>query len=280
MRILPQHIKNVFFIGEIPVGGGDLKFGGTGFFVAVMGPKSDIPELQTWFVYTVTAKHVIEALKGSAGALRINLADGGTTIRPFSHSDWFFHPDPAVDVAVSPFDLETGFEIHEAVVLPIDQIITFEEVRAGVLAVGDELNAVGLFSKLSGLRKNLPIVRFGHLAMIPDEPVITKSGATDAMLLELTSIGGLSGSPVFFIPPLFHPDRRMMLVGIVHGHYDFRQNEVSQNFDRDRTGLGSDNAGVAVMIPGYRIVEVINSDDLRNMREAIIAREAGQRVGG
>src|SRR5262249_33277136 len=67
---------------------------------------------------------------------------------------------------------------------------------------GDEIATIGLYTSHSGVSKNIPVVRIGHLAMMPDEPVLTQNGVyLKAYLVEVRSIAGLSGSPVFLNVP-------------------------------------------------------------------------------
>jgi len=63
--------------------------------------------------------------------------------------------------------------------------------------VGDEVVTVGLYTSHYGVDKNIPVVRVGNIAALPDEPVLTSSGYVRAYLIETRSIAGLSGSPVF-----------------------------------------------------------------------------------
>ena len=55
---------------------------------------------------------------------------------------------------------------------------------------------------MTGRDRNFPIVRTGHIAMMPDEKIPKVKigdweGNADAYLIESRSIGGWSGSPVF-----------------------------------------------------------------------------------
>jgi hypothetical protein len=57
---------------------------------------------------------------------------------------------------------------------------------------------MGLFKSHYGEQRNIPIIRIGNIAALPEEPVQTHyCGPTDAYLVEVRSIAGLSGSPVF-----------------------------------------------------------------------------------
>src|SRR5260370_1057024 len=59
---------------------------------------------------------------------------------------------------------------------------------------------VGRFVNHEGRQKNSPSVRFGNLAMMPGEPVYHKhseSQGEESFLVDIRTISGYSGSPVF-----------------------------------------------------------------------------------
>ena len=70
-------------------------------------------------------------------------------------------------------------------------------IEAKNLGVGDEVFIAGLFTRAIGQARNLPIIRMGTVAMMPDEKILFHKKMIDAYLIESRSIGGLSGSPVF-----------------------------------------------------------------------------------
>lgn len=88
----------------------------------------------------------------------------------------------------------------------------------------------GLFSYHHGNKKNLPIVRTGTIAMIPDEMILTeKFGNMEGYLIECRSISGISGSPVFVLKPtsielnghqVLTSRVSLYLLGLIHGHWD------------------------------------------------------------
>jgi hypothetical protein len=95
----------------------------------------------------------------------------------------------------------------------------------------------------------MPIVRHGNVAMLPTEQVQTDLGYTDAYLVEVRSIGGLSGSPVFVRHTIGFPVQRTdgssdmafangpatTLLGLMHGHWDIKESEMNEpNFTQDR----------------------------------------------
>lgn len=78
--------------------------------------------------------------------------------------------------------------------------------------------------------------------MLPDEKVETKFfGDIDAYLIESRSLGGVSGSPVFFCKPQqtnkgLTPGIKVYLGGLIHGHWDTLRRQNRQFFaDRRRT---------------------------------------------
>lgn len=72
------------------------------------------------------------------------------------------------------------------------------DIEAHAIGIGDEVLMVGLFTKRYGYRKNIPIVRGGIISAMPEEPIEDQETGNlyDAYLIEIRSIGGLSGSPV------------------------------------------------------------------------------------
>ena len=77
-------------------------------------------------------------------------------------------------------------------------VATDKVINDNAIGVGDEVFLTGLFANHIGQQRNLPIIRVGNIALMPEEPVQHPSlGPIDAYLIEARSIGGLSGSPVF-----------------------------------------------------------------------------------
>src|SRR5215216_195757 len=129
---------------------------GTGFFVAI--PEA-APNTGGW-VYLVTAKHVSVQLPVPF-VIRANAVGGGGVFVEWNAGSWWTHPDdPFVDVAVLPW----------APIEPIayDYVPTpMFALDTGALRVGAEIFATGLFAYAAGAVQNQPIVRTGHIAMVP-----------------------------------------------------------------------------------------------------------------
>ena len=140
---------------------------------------------------------------------------------------------------------------------------TSEIISKESIGPGDEVFITGLFVNHFGEERNIPILRIGNIAAMPEEKVKTDTmGPMDAFI-EARSIGGLSGSPVFVHltgvrnnvftvgpPPIY-------LLGLMHGHWDA---EVTKNdsiqkdqFERERV-----NMGIAIVVPVQKIIETVD----------------------
>ena len=277
VRVPDQVLKCVAFIGEVTHRDaqgevfGDLL--ATGFFVSVR--SSHFPEL--WHVYFVTAKHVADDLKDRELYILVNSKSGPpirlTNFRPY----WFFHPtDDKADVAL----LEVAEQVntdHMAVLMK-DFVTQDDVVSREWVDVGDEVFVTGLFTLAPGQQRNMPIVRTGNVAMIPTEKIQTELGFSDVYLVEGRSIGGLSGSPVFVRrTETFNiqlPDERITevncpgpfkLFGLMQGHWLIDPSEANKPSIRHiQKGV---NAGIAIVTPAVKILEILNQPAMMKIRE-------------
>src|ERR1043166_5102205 len=80
-------------------------FGGTAFFVGV--PAVSVKD--EWHLYLVTAKHCITEAGKFTGPLRVRVNVAGKS-ELVEATDWIFHEDEAVDLAVTAFDYEGEME--------------------------------------------------------------------------------------------------------------------------------------------------------------------------
>lgn len=277
MRVPDGFLKSVGFIGEIiptDTGGDDFDLSGTGFFVAVQSSVKPGASYR----YLVTAKHVVVALRGRPVGCLVNNRGGGVTLLSASSDAWCFHPsDTTADVAVIPFDLTSDLDV---VSVATEHFINLDVMAHEKMGIGDEVFALGLFTHAAGRKRNMPIVRHGNLAMIPEEQIQVDAGFADAYLIEARSIGGMSGSPVFIrktvsLKGLDKFNREVdlsgvssdfRLLGVLHGHWDIQESEINKpTFTHDRQhGV---NLGIAVVVPAHKILETINHPDLIAARE-------------
>lgn len=283
MQVPPEVRKCVVFIGY-KAGDGRLKLGGTAFFVSIPAR-----ELELYFVYLVTAKHIIDkAQKKSIDQkvyLRANFKDGSTRTVGVPIDDWMFHArDASVDVAAMRMPLP--IDDTDFLSIPAhDMAITDEIIRKEGIGVGDEVFLTGLFTRHRGRERNLPIVRTGNIAMMPEEPVWTQMGFMDAYLVEARSIGGHSGSPVFVhLSGMRERGKRVRFrgrifywLGLVHGHWKLDMLNTDVLMEDFVTGEPI-NMGIAVVVPVSKIMEVLNQKTLAEERKTIEEREQAKRM--
>jgi hypothetical protein len=196
MRLPDEVQKCVVFLGRRQAAhNGSRKFTpyGTGFLVSYPSPQ--IGDFEMTFL--VTAKHIATKLEPDFD-IRFNTKDGRADYIEVSGRRWFTHSsDRSVDAAVMPWgppgEADSLWIRHRMFTNP-------EKLLEKGIGVGDEVYATGLFSPVIGIDKNNPIVRSGHLAMSPPATVPLREWDTptmEAYLIEMRSLGGLSGSPVF-----------------------------------------------------------------------------------
>jgi hypothetical protein len=125
---------------------------------------------------------------------------------------------------------------------------------------------VSLFTHHIGKTRNQPIVRFGKVALLPDEKV--QSGpktVEDLYLMECNSFEGNSGSPVFFEisltrRPLFMP-QRLFLAGVMKGHFKYPLESGLPIDEYDKS-----NIGIAAVTPSHKLREILYSEGVKNFR--------------
>lgn len=115
----------------------------------------------------------------------------------------------------------------------------------------------------------------------PDELVYTPRGHIEAHLIEARSIAGLSGSPVFVhMAPLrvmpdgtVRPSRLKVhyFLGVMQGH--FITSDPKETISPDEEAPGDMSTGIGVVIPGQRVLELIDHPDLKGRREEIVAKK-------
>jgi hypothetical protein len=276
LRVDDYVLKTIGFIGRVHRFRTDtmeLEPLGTGFFVSITSSPTGM-----MFHCFVTARHVVESLRGDSAYVALNRKEGGHEIVPLAPSiKWWFHPtDSSVDVAVLLFPAHPK---QDMVSVGTDNMfLTAENRKKYKIGVGDEVFMVGLFTYVPGEERVSPIVRHGNIAMLPDGPIQTNEGFMDAYLVEARSIGGLSGPPVFvretvsmdafdaagqkMVVGVFG---RLQLLGMCIGHWDIAPTDKNRAWPAPQE-LGV-NMGIGLVTPAPRILEVINQPELVAMRD-------------
>jgi len=199
--------------------------------------------------------------------IRWNVKEGGHVLTETPASNWVFHDDPSADVAVMPFAPPEGFE-HRPFLLK-DGVATAETIKEHNIGIGDEIFVTGMFVSHVGTRRNIPLIRVGTIAAMPEELIDTEMGLMEGYLIEMRSIGGLSGSPVFvYLDPFRHPDNGVFwLLGLIHGHWSLRKkgttaNALERDLEKEKV-----NMGIAIVPPVDRILEVLQMPLIVEHRE-------------
>lgn len=235
---------------------------GTAFFMGHI-------EKQHLKMYAITARHVIDGVKERYGIEAVVLTYNGKSDREeleIPIDQWSFHPDQThdyIDVAVTRFAYD--FSIDEPSVVNPHQIRYWLDhalyghqskhmpnLRMEGLQVGEDVLIAGLFVHYSGLTRNIPIVRTGNVAALPTEPVRTKQGDMSALLVEIRSIGGLSGSPVIRNSGIGQPS----ILGLVHGHFDHKEKDLT-DIEDGVSQTNAINAGIAIVVPARFIEQTL-----------------------
>lgn len=268
MRLPDDVVKSVVFLGCRVRG--EYKRAATAFLV-----HGD--EHGGWGA-VVTARHAIDQVRKFSDdgkvILWLNRNNGKAASVESPVDAWWRHPtDDTVDVAVLP-ELPPLAEFDQGPI-PTRGFATPAFVEEFAIGIGDDLVIPGLFAPHSGTERNLPVVRQGYLAAMPQEPVTTEFGQIRAYLAEVRSIGGVSGSPVLFRNDLWRvvyerneqPEYERagwLLLGLMHGHFDLGVpgSLFSYGISRDVV-----NMGIGIVVPAQHILDVLLQPELDAMRK-------------
>jgi hypothetical protein len=228
--------------------------------------------------YLVTDKHVLKDPQGndfSRVYVRVNQLEGDAAFAPLDlvengQKRVYTHPDPTVDLAVIPALPQQG--IHDFKTVPDDLPATKELPGIGE---GSDVFFIGLFTTYYGERKNVPMFRFGRVAMLPadripwqDRPE-TPPELAELYLLETQTYGGNSGSPVFYMPEIIRRSEAAPteeLIGIIRGYYGELSPIGFVNSPTANVPVYRQNIGIAAVTPAYLLHEILFSDALKKLR--------------
>lgn len=270
MRVTDEFVNCVAFIGFVN-NREEFVPHGTGFCVLVAAKSLGVP-------HVVTALHVLDSIPGDKAWIRVIKKDGGFHLFALPKASFLTHSNHDKDR--SYIDIAVSTMSH---VLPDDPIVwvresdfaTEDAMASENIGLGDGVAIPGLLFNHFGETKNVPVVRFGDIAAMRHEPVPTDLGYMDAYLVEVRSIGGLSGSPVFVHmgsrPSTFTFDRTApkqmhYLLGIVHGYYAV--NYQGELVDVKTTqAVGEMNTGIAIVVPVSKLIETLMRPEVVQFRE-------------
>lgn len=289
---VPKEVKDcIGFIGLL-TRDGIRELRGTCFFVT--RPLCEAGGTEHVMTYVVTARHVITKIENlliDNISIRVNFHEGGAGwIDNIPITKWKFHPsENAVDVAVCNIFEPPSRSLAKIAVakldikfFPLSGIANKSVLKNHAIDVGDEVFFPGLFTHHRGQQKNIPIIRVGNIAAMPDEKVSTEMGLMDAYLVEARSIGGLSGSPVFVhlgltrnvggkVVTYLDEHISYFLLGLVSAHFDIKSDKKDENYNNS-VSEEKINMGIAVVTPISKIMEVINQTHFVRL-EAKLAKD-------
>jgi hypothetical protein len=280
---------------------GEALGGASGFLTGVLEDERE-------YLYAITNAHVIEGMRNvglDSCVLRFNTLDGkiDTIEAPLAH--WTTHPS-GDDLAAFPLRPSVhwryNFLTRDSFLKPNlvhGQILTDEPPTETVdvdegppkkwlevtkVGIGDEVIMIGRYSKHSGTLQNLPVARFGHVSMLPFEPVYQEDRDfyQDSFLVEAHSVNGFSGSPVFLQKPITlreqgysdgDPNRsyssksykeKTFLLGVDWGHFDFKGELIDPRSRKVKVP-----SGMMCVVPAWKLDELLQSEDLRMQRKEL-----------
>ena len=279
MRVNEKIRKAVVFVGHEP--SGSFLPVGTGFlgFVEypIENPKTGSKSQQINFL--VTADHLSDMIPGDELSIRFNRKSGGVATFRVNKKHKISHDDRACDIAM--FNIPLLHDTHDQMFINLDrQIHRALHRHTWPAELGDEVSTIGLYASHYGETKNIPVVRTGNIAMMPDEPLWTNRGYVTAYLIETRSIVGLSGSPVFLNPPevavidgkiKYLPNKELITIGMMVGYQlvataqdQIVVPQLQGEVPGSEYSLDERNTGFAVVIPMERIFEIVESDEFNN----------------
>jgi Trypsin-like peptidase domain len=219
--------------------------------------------------YIVTAKHVL--LNDSNNKfydtfyLRVNSKNGYSQIRTVAlipkekNKNIFTHKDSTVDIAVVKYLTTQDDDID---FLDQSHILSKEDYFLTAVSEGAETVFAGLFVNHPGKLQIQPIMRFGKIALIPNERIYTANGLSEVILIESDSYGGNSGSPVYYTNTGFGGQMGMfMLGGIMSGAFN---DHLLWRKKGKIVGLSEYeyNNGISYITPAYLLFDILYTDAL------------------
>lgn len=275
----------------------------TGLFVRV--PIENSPNHSV--DYVVTARHCIEEARPFK-YLYIRANRKAEKFIEFSTNidDWYTHDNadvaaipiirPALPIGMKPEDLDGASVLVSSFVggAPTYEVILSKQYGNKKIQprVGHQVYLLGLFTEHHGEERNLPIARFGHISRMPgwlDVEINNTNVHMMAYLIEFHSLGGHSGSPVFFLYPMIVEDHRTLqfedgqmlnipiatnfvwhtgFMGLVSGHYDIKQ-EAKKTGDIMGTIHVGLNSGIAFVTPAEAVTQLLMREDLIEHRKKL-----------
>ena len=251
--------------------------GGSGFLAVVdglvAGEFSAENETKSLHYYAISNRHVVK----KSPVVRLNKHDGTTDVIPLSQDDWIWTEDQ--DVAAAPISYN---QAHKYLFVSVaSRFLTTHVARQVDVGIGDEVFMVGRLVNHTGKQQNSPSLRWGHISMMPFEPVYHASNRRneqESFLVEIHSLSGYSGAPVFVRP--FSTEKLFATLPPTENPRTAEE-EFKQYFKQLPVGpwlLGvewgyinnhdqrENNTGISGVVPAWHIAELLNCEKLKAQR--------------
>jgi hypothetical protein len=266
--------------------------GGTGFLVGYITERERLKHVQ---LYAVTNAHVVDIHLGNSPVIRLNTHLGATDVLDIPHDSWIAHPDRD-DIAICPLKLTMSIQKYRW--LPLDMFLEKDRMRG--INPGAECFLVGRFLTHEGKQRNAPTVRSGVLAQLPEDPIRNDDTglSQESFLVEIKSIGGYSGSPVFVLGNVI---RLAQSAGVIQNQQrqEMQQqfyflgvnwchtNTWEQVYERSRGTYVptqspfyvKSNTGMAGVVPAWKLREMFELQEVTMAREMAIKQDVDEHGG-
>lgn len=261
-RLPPEFLQCILALGSTEDKGEKVRWTATGFLYGYV----PTPGKDRAYAYLVTNRHVLEDLETLY--LRLNPAVERFRAREYAcplrdaagHLLWCGHPDPEVDIAVLPFDVEwlkVDCDLSELCLHGRDCAYRLEEMR-GLVSEGEDVFILGFPLGAVGAFRNAPVVRRGCVAQIQE----LYRGRSQSYLVDAEVFPGNSGGPVILAPdPVqashsapVHP----ALIGVAFAYIAYQDVATSDQTGRARI-IFEENTGLTEVHPVDRIDEAIRA---------------------
>jgi hypothetical protein len=278
------------------------RIGGTGFLIGIPVGQDSGESV----VAIVTNRHVVA---GGNTIARLNTKSGSIALLPLDNADWFDHPD-GDDLSICPISLPLGIKNKY---LPIGLFLRKDHIEQWDIGPGDDVFVVGRFVNHEGRLRNIPSLRFGNIAQMPWEPIMSDGYPQESFLVECRSISGYSGSPVFVwitppnLPGLTKDGREHLLSGKfkmfgvslkrarnagTHGFPAIGPFLLGINYcylrsqEPVRSASGQEmhdwfvnaNTGMMGVIPSWRLNDIIDGVEMKRLKEKVEADMAKRKA--
>ncbi|MGA7578715.1 MAG: serine protease [Desulfobaccales bacterium] len=270
-RTMIQHVFYLYKTKEDAEKGSE--YGGTGFFVAVPSEAEDLKD-RVNHLYGITNWHV--ALNDGFSVVRINKESDETDILEYEPTDWEWISGKDDIAAVEiPYSASHLVNYVSTRAFATEKIVTEREI-----GVGDDVFMIGRFIEKDGGPTNLPSVRFGNISIMPSIIEQATKYQGESYCIDLYSLPGYSGSPVFVYRTPFSnldaaflkngfkfDDSFIYLLGIHWGQF-------KSNIIIDGKHI-KNLSGITMVIPAQKILDLLNIDKFRKrrMKEDVSARK-------